>query len=318
MVSEQFVIRIATLPDNAETPLSDLSALMRVVPTPTVATASFDAPVIVWRNGNGEQTTAVLTNIGSTNGLWSASVSDAWLSVGPANGSLATGGSTAVVVFGSAPSSAGTHGSLVSLTMSDTVVLPLIADIAPAGLPRFDLNASRYFASVTQGTGLVNLQPFVIGNIGDASLNWEASAVMNDLSTTCAWLALNSLSASGSGSVIDGSLFAGQNVIIGMSIDATGLSVGIYDALVLIVDRDGLAPESALVVPVRLAVTPPVVAPQPGTSDPYPVIVKGKKGWCAQTGGYRSPSAGLILFVLFALISVSRRRSISLFGKNEQ
>ena len=132
------------------------------------------------------------------------------------------------------------HGSPTGTGMSGVITV-----VGSGGAPSIDVTPTTLTGTADQGASTI--VPMSIANTGDAALDWTAQASLTDCAApeTVPWLTLDPTA----GSVAPGDPATTVNV----TLDAAGLTEGVYNATVCVDSNDTL---NALVqVPVAFTVT---------------------------------------------------------------
>ncbi|HZE97158.1 MAG TPA: choice-of-anchor D domain-containing protein, partial [Planctomycetota bacterium] len=190
-------------------------------------------------------------NTGGGTLSWSAAFPTAWLAGSPSSGSLTPGASQSVALSVDATGlPAGTYSGSMSVSSSSAVNSPQSVGVTliVSQAPLITRTPSSLTFDGPQGGASPASKSLTLSNGGGGTLTWSGS-------TNAAWLAVSPTS---------GSLTAGNNQALSVSVNTTGLTEGTYLAAVQITAAG--ASNSPQGIPVTLNVNAlPKIGVSPGT-----------------------------------------------------
>ncbi len=208
--------------------------------------------------------TLSLANSGDATLNWSASDNASWLTVAPGSGNLVAGQNTTLSVdVDISGLTAGTHAATITVAdpsaSNSPVSVTVSLDLAAPAL--LTLNTTTMTFDATTGDSTPLPRSLVIGNAGEADLDWSAT-------DNTAWLSLST----GSGSVSAG---ASQSITI--LADPTGLAAGTHNGTVTVTDPDADNGTQSVSVTLNV-IDPPPNPPAIGLSNDTLAFSKVESG----------------------------------------
>jgi len=245
---------ITITPQSGAPVLLPVTLVIAAPPVLEISPASlvFDA---AYGGSNPPAQTAGVANSGGLVLNWTAASNASWLGVTPIGGSTIAGQvvniSISVNITGLAP---GTYNSAITITPQNAAPRDLPVSLVVSGTPVLNVSPASLSFATPDGSNPA-AQTISIANIGGGTLNWTAA-------DNAAWLSLSPTS---------GSVAAGQNMNLSVSVSLAGLAAGTYNGTVTVTPQTG----APVTVSVRLTVT---AAPTtlPATINITPEVIQLK------------------------------------------
>ena len=232
-VNEPSVISAAPIPRFADAPLPLQAASLSLNP----GGLSFAAPVGI----NPPPQTIAISNPGGGTLNWAASVitfsGGDWLSLSATSGTVPA---TVSLLINSANLAAGTYQAVIQFSSPQAINSPQTANVTLiVGTPSFSISSSSLLFPTSTGTNPAP-QTFQLQNAGSGALNWIAAVVTQSGGN---WLSISPQTGLAPS-------------IITVTVNAAGLSAGVYTATITFSTPSGLsADNSPQVVNVTLTVS---------------------------------------------------------------